>query len=118
MEGFMKKYIINLFSLVILSLFIFGVIRENSNIPENKDYNPEPDSAYARYFPMSVGNKFVYLYSNFYPGQTWVSKALITKDTIINGKKYFYCQNFPYISSLQFRNRRIPFPQRLFHNSL
>ncbi|MCX6164640.1 MAG: T9SS type A sorting domain-containing protein [Ignavibacteriae bacterium] len=95
----MRKYLLNLLTIVFLSIIILGLMREDKNTNNIDNIYPEPDSVYARYFPLSVGNRFVYLYSNFYPGQTWVSRAVITKDSIISGKKYFYCQNFPYISS-------------------
>lgn len=52
------------------------------------------DTVSAKYFPLAVGNSYTYLtVNNFF--QQYRSKATITKDTIINNKKYFYCYNFP-----------------------
>jgi hypothetical protein len=94
----MEKIIIKVLSVIIFALIILVIIGGDSNRFTDYDF-PEPDSVYAKYFPLNVGNKFVYLNSNFYPGQTWVTRAVIAKDSTINGKKYFYCVNFPYISA-------------------
>ncbi|HEX2788241.1 MAG TPA: T9SS type A sorting domain-containing protein [Ignavibacteria bacterium] len=42
------------------------------------------------YFPLSVGNKFVYTYQQTGTPPI-VTHTLVTKDSIINTKKYFYC---------------------------
>jgi hypothetical protein len=94
----MEKIIIKVLSVLVFALIIIIIIGGDSNRFTDNDL-PEPDSVYVKYFPLAVGNRFVYLNSNFYPGQTWVTRAVITKDSIINGKKYFYCVNFPYISA-------------------
>ena len=54
--------------------------------------------AYAdsgRYMPLAVGNKWVYYCISIPPVTYYKSTAIITKDTIINNKKYFYITNFP-----------------------
>src|SRR5688572_30051171 len=52
------------------------------------------DTVSARFFPLAVGNSYTYHnYNNFF--QQSRSKASITKDTLINNKKYFYCKGFP-----------------------
>lgn len=52
------------------------------------------DTVSAKYFPLEVGNSYTYLTVNIFFQQS-KRKATITKDSIINGKKYFYCYNFP-----------------------
>lgn len=60
----------------------------------NTNFSNAADTVSAKYFPLAVGNSFTYLNSdNFF--QQWRTKASITKDTIINNKKYFYCKGFP-----------------------
>lgn len=60
----------------------------------NANYSTAADTVSAKYFPLVVGNSYTYLNSdNFF--QQYRRKATITKDTIINNKKYFYCYNFP-----------------------
>ncbi|MBS1514575.1 MAG: T9SS type A sorting domain-containing protein [Bacteroidetes bacterium] len=58
------------------------------------DYSFSADTVSAKYFPLVVGNSYTYLQTNMFFQQSR-SKALITKDTLINGKKYFYCIGFP-----------------------
>jgi hypothetical protein len=51
------------------------------------------DSSIVNYFPLKVGNVFVYNYvSN---SGTSIIKASVTYDTVINGLKYFHCTGFP-----------------------
>jgi hypothetical protein len=58
------------------------------------DFSFAADTVSAKYFPLAVGNSYTYLtVNNFF--QQYRRKATITKDTIINNKKYFYCYNFP-----------------------
>jgi len=52
------------------------------------------DTISAKYFPLAVGNSYTYRNSDNML-QQWRSKAVITKDTIINNKKYFFCKGFP-----------------------
>ncbi|MBP9095419.1 MAG: T9SS type A sorting domain-containing protein [Ignavibacteria bacterium] len=62
------------------------------------DFSLAADTVSAKYFPLVVGNSYTYLNSdNFF--QQWRTKASITKDTIINNKKYFYCKGFPGIKN-------------------
>ena len=55
---------------------------------------------YAAYFPMHTGDFYVY-YAWYwpYPNNGSRFKARITKDTIMNGHKYFYLTNFPDIGT-------------------
>lgn len=99
----MKKVFTNILSCFLIVLSIIILIGGDVNTNLYYGSYSEPDSVYARYFPLNVGNKFVYLNSNYFPGQTWLSRASIVKDSIFDGKKYFYCQNFPYISSVWVR---------------
>lgn len=58
------------------------------------DFSFADDTVSAKYFPLAVGNSYTYLtVNNFF--QQSRRKATITKDTVINNKKYFYCYNFP-----------------------
>ena len=75
----MKKYI--LFSLIFL--ISFKLVQSQN------------------YFPLHVGDKFIYFY---YYNQWWTGGGTsgsyktimkIKKDSIINNKKYFYCEGFP-----------------------
>jgi len=47
------------------------------------------DTASTNYFPMAVGNLYVYQQSSVYPPTTRY-KVRITKDTVIAGKRFFY----------------------------
>lgn len=57
------------------------------------------DTESVKYFPLQVGNFFVYYHesSALPPISPYYTKARITKDTLINNYRYFYCQNFPEI---------------------
>ncbi|MBE2257051.1 MAG: hypothetical protein IAE65_12720, partial [Ignavibacteria bacterium] len=45
--------------------------------------------AQSEYFPLQIGNKFVY---NYNAGTiNTIKKFYVTKDSIINGKRYFFC---------------------------
>lgn len=51
------------------------------------------DTSNLRFMPLTIGNVWVYKvtgnnYSNYV-------RTAITKDTLIDGRRYFYCQNFP-----------------------
>ena len=55
------------------------------------------DTVSAKYFPLAVGNKWVYLKASSVGGPYSYSiiVAQITKDTVINNKKYFYTNITP-----------------------
>jgi len=55
------------------------------------------DTSSARYFPMAVGNVYVYYYTDLYTSS--YSKGRITKDSVILGHRYYYCLGIPGISS-------------------
>ncbi|HEY5123724.1 MAG TPA: T9SS type A sorting domain-containing protein [Ignavibacteria bacterium] len=62
------------------------------------------DTALAKYFPIAVGNKYVYLVQTIpIPTTSSRMKTTITKDTLIAGKKYFYFSNPPFFSSCWMR---------------
>lgn len=56
------------------------------------------DATLADLFPLVVGSSYTYRYTDNFSQQSR-SKATITKDTIINGKKYFLCKGFPGLGS-------------------
>jgi|WetSurMetagenome_2_1015567.scaffolds.fasta_scaffold31945_2 hypothetical protein len=58
----------------------------------------------ARYFPLAVGNKWVYLHANSIGGPYtyWTTVTTITKDTIINNKKYFLINNISFTGMTNF----------------
>jgi photosystem II stability/assembly factor-like uncharacterized protein len=56
------------------------------------------DTVSPKYFPLKVGNTYTYLRTEF-PNYQYRYRAAITKDTIINLKKYFYAHNFHLIQS-------------------
>ena len=95
----MKKLISISFPVIILFLGI--VISNNSYVSGfiGDDYY-ESDSSYAVYFPLAVGNSFTYAVTIIYPPYfLYKFKANITKDTIINGIKYFYSSGMPFIGN-------------------
>ena len=58
-----------------------------------------PESNFAEYFPLQVGNRYLYHWyssGSSNNGEYWAS---ITKDTIAHGHRYFYLSNFPYIGN-------------------
>ncbi len=58
------------------------------------------DTNYATYFPLHTGNFYLYYAWEWpNPGNLSYFKARITKDTIMNGHKYFYLLNFPDIGN-------------------
>jgi hypothetical protein len=80
----MKKIL--LYSVLLIFCFTFNV-----NIILGETLN---DTASAKYFPLAVGNKYVYLVEDIpIPTTSYRIKATITKDTLIEGKKYFYFSN-------------------------
>ena len=71
---------------------ILFIILSTSFLSENKFL----DTASIKYFPLSVGNRYVYK-STIPPSITY-SVALTTKDTIMFGARYYYCKGFPSLS--------------------
>jgi hypothetical protein len=54
------------------------------------------DTATTNYFPLAVGNIYVYAISTYFPPAETRYKIIITKDTLVSGKRFFYCsQTFP-----------------------
>lgn len=54
------------------------------------------DTASIKYFPLSVGNYFSYLLTlqdRNYPPVISLVRSNVTKDTLINNKKYFFITN-------------------------
>ena len=47
------------------------------------------DTSVTNYFPMAVGNVYVYEQSSLYPPYSR-TKITITKDTVVDGKRYYY----------------------------
>jgi len=88
-----------LFSVVLIIVLIS--ISTLSGPVEINNPNYEPDSSYAAYFPLKVGNSYTYYFYNSppYPPPPYKYRAKISRDTFINGKKYFYCENFPSIGN-------------------
>jgi hypothetical protein len=55
------------------------------------------DTSIIKYLPLAVGNSWTYFAWNPQPPpSTWKVKFTITKDTVMNGKRYYRCQ-FPVI---------------------
>ncbi len=55
------------------------------------------DTVSAKFFPLVVGNSYTYRNTQMFGPETR-SRSSITKDTVINNKKYFYCKGFPGLS--------------------
>ena len=74
------------------SIFIFLLLIINCSILNAQQY-----------YPLKVGNKFVYSFVHSqYPNPHtyyWIRINSITKDTIINGKKYYFATFLPFESS-------------------
>ena len=53
------------------------------------------------FFPLKVGNKFVYFVESYsYPSHIYsISKMIVLKDSILNNKKYFLFNSFPYVGT-------------------
>jgi len=62
------------------------------------------DTVSAKYFPLAVGNKWVYLnaYSMGGPYSYWITVSQISKDTLINNKKYFFINSIPFTDRTNF----------------
>ncbi|MBL7128194.1 MAG: T9SS type A sorting domain-containing protein [Ignavibacteria bacterium] len=81
----------NFFKAALIFALLFIIIISSYNL---SSYAQDTES--AKYFPLAVGNIYVYHYYDYpIPVSNYKYKAEITKDTIINGKKYFYFHNFP-----------------------
>ena len=81
-------------------------IQINNDDPVNADEIGQllMDTASAKYLPLAVGNKYIYIVQTI-PIPTTSSKmnTTITKDTLISGKRYFYFSNPPLFSSCWMR---------------
>ncbi|MEJ2595887.1 MAG: hypothetical protein P8100_12360 [bacterium] len=81
---------------VLAGLFIFHACKKEENISDNP---PQPQV--TDYFPLQVGNYWIYEQSTCDSGEIncevkGVDTSFIEKDTSINGKQYFkYITNFP-----------------------
>lgn len=86
-ENFMKKIFLIFIQLFIFSFQLLAI-----------------DTISAKYFPLSVGNKWVYLNGSTSGGPIYYSTSTtkITKDTIIYGKKYFFINNIPFTNRTNF----------------
>lgn len=78
----MKK--ITLFGLFIISILANDLYANDTNI--------------VKFIPLKVGNMFVFrcsTYSNLQLDSIYNVKSIISKDTVANGKKYFFMGNYP-----------------------
>ncbi len=55
--------------------------------------NYSADTVSIRYFPLNVGNIYVYMHMSAVG--TYYSRARITRDTLMHERKYFFCTGFP-----------------------
>jgi hypothetical protein len=99
-----KSFLSLLFFLLCLLGFsqIYGLIGNNNAILETKNgyYSLPIDTESAKYFPLNVGNTYTYYWNDVsLPPSSGYYKAKITKDTLISNKRYYYCQNFPWIGT-------------------
>jgi hypothetical protein len=81
-------------------------IQINNDDPVNADKIGQllMDTASAKYLPLAVGNKYIYLVQTIpIPTTSSKMKTTITKDTLISGKRYFYFSNPPLFSSCWMR---------------
>lgn len=62
------------------------------------DFSTAADTVSAKYFPLVVGNSYTYQVSTMFGPETRI-RASITKDTVIDAKRYFYCKGFPLIGT-------------------
>jgi len=72
---------------LIFKLLIFSLLILNS-----PSYSQ--DTVSAKYFPLNVGNTWVYYVNTFPPLENPIKVSSITKDTLINGHKYFFYNSF------------------------
>jgi len=81
-------------------------IQINNDDPVNADKIGQllMDTASAKYLPLAVGNKYIYIVQTIpIPTTSSKMKTTITKDTLISGKRYFYFSNPPLFSSCWMR---------------
>jgi len=81
-------------------------IQINNDDPVNADEIGQllMDTASAKYLPLAVGNKYIYIVQTIpIPTTSSKMKTTITKDTLISGKRYFYFSNPPLFSSCWMR---------------
>ena len=85
----------NFFKAVLMFAFLFIIIISSYNL---SSYAQDTES--AKYFPLAVGNSYTYAVTIMYPPYLlYKFKANITKDTIINGRKYFYSSGMPFVGN-------------------
>ncbi|RPI15436.1 MAG: T9SS C-terminal target domain-containing protein [Ignavibacteriae bacterium] len=76
-----------------LLIFIFIILSTNSLSIFSAD------TAAYKYFPLKVGNVYVFTYSNYTPIPGYYTDTTfrykILRDTLISGKKYYYLSGFP-----------------------
>ncbi|MFC2092544.1 T9SS type A sorting domain-containing protein [Bacteroidota bacterium] len=86
---------INFFKAVLNFALLFIIIISSFNL---SSYAQDTES--AKYFPLAVGNSYTYAVTIMYPPYLlYKFKANITKDTIINGRKYFYSSGMPFVGN-------------------
>lgn len=58
------------------------------------------DTTTIKYFPLAVGNTYIYNYSQSFMSGNWdtVIKASVLRDTVVLGRKYFKLSHFPRFS--------------------
>ncbi|MGA2667791.1 MAG: T9SS type A sorting domain-containing protein [Ignavibacteria bacterium] len=64
------------------------------------------DTSSTKYFPLSIGNVYVYVIYTSPPPSTY-SIGRVIKDTILSGIKYYYCEGFPTLSNGWYRTDSI-----------
>ena len=79
--------------------FILCLLFTRSNIIFDSDDNG------IEYFPLKVGNVYVYNVKKNYAGNVsyYILKATVDRDTVIMDRKYFFCKNFPKLSQAWYR---------------
>ena len=84
-------------ALIFLMLSFFTVVKVNSQ-PGNPNSDLissfSIDTISSKYFPLQVGNTWVYYVNAFPPLQNPIRVTSIERDTIINGHKYFLYQKY------------------------
>ena len=78
---------------LILLLSFLTVINLNSR-PVNPNSINSTDTISAKFFPLKVGNTWVYYVNAFPPLENPIRVISIERDTIINGHKYFLYQKY------------------------
>ncbi|MCB2207974.1 MAG: hypothetical protein KQH67_06720 [Bacteroidetes bacterium] len=75
--------------IIIVFLFVFQACKK-----DEPDPNPTPQESVLDYFPLTVGNYWIYQNYNCDSGEvncttSTIDTNYVTKDTLIDGKKYF-----------------------------